>query len=208
MDIETRILEQAQELFFRYGAKSVTMDDIARQLGMSKKTIYQYFSNKADIIYEVTCNFLRCEQMDTEKVLEASQNAIHELMLVMQASGQTFRMVSPNLLYEIEKYYPKAWEVFEAHKRTFIIEKIKENLLRGIEEGLYRPDLEVEIVARMRMMQIETSLRGNLFPRHQFDPLQVQLQMFQVYLYGIATAKGREHIQAFNFSTLSNISSE
>lgn len=197
MDIKGRVLAQAQALFMKYGIRSVTMDDFARALGISKKTIYQYFNNKADIVFEVVKAHIEEEEEQQEHIISQATNAIQELTLLVPYIIQSFEETPSHLIHEVQKYYPLAWQLFEKHKSGFILEKVRENLIRGIKEGFYRSRINVELVARMRIAQIDASLSQDLFPSDQFDSVEVQIQMFNLYMYGIVSDKGRKLLNTY-----------
>lgn len=183
----------------KYGARSVTLDDIAGDLGISKKTIYQYFENKEDIICEVARNYMREEEAAGDRIAELSENALDELARFIQYTIQSLKTISPQLIFETQKYYPQAWQVFHDHKNDYILSKVRANLERGIREGLYRKDIHVEIVARMRVAQIEMSLDPTVFPPDQFDFVEIQLQMIELYMFGVMTKKGRSYLSEHKY---------
>ena len=194
METKERILTHAYQLFMKYGVRSVTLDDIARDLGMSKKTIYQYFENKEDIVCESVRGHMCMEIEAGNRIAEVSENALDELARFIHYAIQSLKTVSPQLIYETQKYYPRAWQVFHDHKNNYLLGKVRENLQRGIREGLYRDDIHVEIVARMRVAQIGMSLDPEIFPIDQFDVVEVQLQMIELYMFGVITKKGRNYL--------------
>jgi TetR/AcrR family transcriptional regulator, cholesterol catabolism regulator len=199
METRERILTHANQLFMKYGARSVTLDDVARDLGISKKTIYQYFENKEDIVCEVTRNHMRAEEEAGNRIAGISENALDELARFIQHTIQSLKTISPQLIFETQKYYPQAWQIFHDHKNDYILSKVRENLERGIREGLYRADIHVEIVARMRVAQIEMSLDPALFPPDQFDFVEIQLQMIELYMFGVMTKKGRAYLSEHRY---------
>ena len=190
MDLSQRILTHAHAAFMKYGVRSITMDEVARDLGISKKTIYQYYENKAALVYAVAQGYFQSEEKIASEISAAARDAIDEIVRVARWSFQTFRSMSPNLVMEIRKYYPRSWEAFDCFRSGFIHNKVRENLQRGIQEGLYRAELNVEIVAQVRVNQIEFSLKPEAFPPDRFDPVEVQHQLFELYLLGIMTPRG------------------
>ncbi|RMG30814.1 MAG: TetR/AcrR family transcriptional regulator [Bacteroidetes bacterium] len=197
MDIKERILAQASELFMRYGIRSVSMDEIAKALGISKKTIYQYFHNKAAIVYEVTLAHFEAEEQMQLELSKQAENALEELTLLIPYLIRSFKEIPTQLIFELQKYYPKAWQLFERHKQAFILVKVRENLERGIREGLYRANIPVELMARIRLAHIDAGLSQELFPPQEFDHGEVQLQMFELYMYGIVSDKGRALLNTY-----------
>lgn len=196
MEGPERILSFATDQFLRYGVRNVTMDDIAQQLGMSKKTIYQHFANKEELIMAVAQSFLHEEQARSEELVLSSANAIDELITFMNWSVQSLRRVSPAIIVEVRRFYPQAWNLFEEFTKGFMLTKVIENLRRGTQEGLYRQDLDIEVVARLRIMQIYGTLQQEFFPAETFDPARVQIAVFELYLRGLVSDEGREVLTA------------
>lgn len=189
-----------------YGVKNVSMDDIAGELGISKKTIYLYFLRKADMVLEVTKAHFETEKRIANLLLQSSENAVHELVLSLRQFHQTFQDISPRLIYEIQKYYPRAWQQFDDFKSNFILPVVRNNLLKGIEEGYYRPEIKVEIVALMRVTQMEIGFNQTYFPYQQFNQRDVQIEMFRMYLYGIVTDKGRILLETYLQQQIADVS--
>lgn len=168
------------------------MDDIARELGMSKKTIYQFYQNKAEIVYEVAKAHFRAEKAQSEAISKAAENAIDEEFRILMWSLQVFQTMAPNLISEVRKYYPQSWQIFEQFQHEHIMCKVRENLDRGIEEGLYRPEIDREVVAHLRLAQVEWFLGLHRPGVDQVAPIRIQIQLFDLYLHGICTKHGRE----------------
>lgn len=194
MNTKDRILVHADQLFMKYGVRSVTLDDIAKNLGISKKTIYQYFENKEGIICDVAHAHMCREIVEGDRIIEEAENAVDELARFIHYSIQSLKAISPQLIYETQKYYPQAWKILDEHRSDYILGKVRENLERGIREGMYRDDIHVEIVSRMRVAQIGMSIDTSVFPIDEFDLVEVQLQMIELYLFGVMTKKGRKYL--------------
>lgn len=196
-DNRCRILKSSEELFMRYGFKSVTMDEIARHLGVSKKTIYQYFEDKDEIVHECISQHFEDEKCMYGEVLAKAENPVHEFVMEIEHLAITFSSVHPSVLFELRKYHPKAWDVFVQHKEQWIIRSIVENLQKGIEQKLYRPDIEPEILARLRVEQIYIAFDPQVFPTGRFDIRLIHLQFLVHFLHGILTDKGREFFNRY-----------
>ncbi|MDP5170707.1 MAG: TetR/AcrR family transcriptional regulator [Bacteroidia bacterium] len=192
MEGQERILSYATEQFLKLGVRNVTMDDLAQQLGISKKTIYQVYQTKADLVDAVAEAYFKNEETQSDLITQNANNAIDELSKIVIWTISTFRRVSPNLIHEIQKFYPDAWRRFESFSNNFILSKMKQNLAQGIAEGLYRSNLDVEIMARLRVMQIGGSLQSQYFPSEQFDQAKIQYEIFEFFLRGIVSDAGRE----------------
>ena len=198
-DKETRdrILAAAEELFMRYGFKSITMDEIARHLGVSKKTIYQHFEDKDAIVCECIASHMDCEKCTAAEVLSKASNPVEEFLIEAQHLKMTFNMVHPTIIFELRKYHPKAWAIFQEHKEQWMIRSIVENLKKGMETGYYRPDIEPEILARLRMEQMALGFDPTVFPNGRFELKAIQLQFIEHFIHGILTDKGRDFLNSY-----------
>ena len=201
MDSKARILAFASELFLKYGVRSVTMDDLAQQMAISKKTIYLSFRNKKELVKAVADQYFKKEMDISEDIIKQSSDAIDELVRIVTWSVNVIQTLAPNLLFEIKKYYPESWEVFNQFQQGYIFEKVRNNLMRGIQEGLYREQLRIDIITGLRLLQIEGTLLQQHFPRNQFDPIEVQLVVFEHYMLGLVTDKGRELLRQYLSTT-------
>jgi TetR/AcrR family transcriptional regulator, cholesterol catabolism regulator len=191
LDIKTRILKESEALFKRAGVRSITMDDIANQLGISKKTLYQHFENKAAIVHEYGKRHFAEEMAQNERYNIEAKDPIHAVVLVLEASAKTFRDMPSHLMFDIQKYYPETWQLFEAFKNDYALRAIRDNLIAGQQAGLYRQDFDVELMAHMRLSQIDAAFNPQFFPPDKFDIGQVQIAQFLHYLHGIVSLKGK-----------------
>lgn len=190
--VKKTIVEGAQELFWTYGLRSVTMDDIASKLAMSKKTLYQYIQDKAELVYLCAEYQLENEHCNMEEASEKAEHAIDEVLKIMEYNRQFFLNFHPSLILDLQRSYPKAWKMFLRHKEEKIIKGIKANMERGKDEGLYRMDINAEVVARMRMAQVESIFNPQIFSPKIYNIGDVQFQMFKHFLYGLVTIKGHQ----------------
>lgn len=188
--VRERILDKAQELFFRYGVKSVTMDDIARELGISKKTIYQHFEDKNAMVFAGVEHHFECDRTLAEQMQIEAPDPIAEVVMASEMMRQTMLGMNPTTIFDIKKYYPQAWDLFSKYKKEFILNLVKKNLRKGVEMGLYRHSINVEVLARLRLEQIEMGLDPHIFPLGQFNPLETQLELLDHFLRGIVTLEG------------------
>ena len=197
MDSKDHILKSAEELFFRYGVKSVTMDDIASHLGMSKKTIYQFFKDKDELLSDFAKSFVGRNVGAFEQACGSAENAVDEIFCVMKHLRSMIQQMNPKLFFELQKYYPKAWQQFRDFREKHVAEMIQKNLGKGITEGLYRSEINIIILAKLRLEEIEMAINPNIFPMDKFDITQVQLTLFEHFLYGICTLKGHKLINKY-----------
>ena len=195
LDIKQKILKAAESLFMKYGVRSISMDDISRHLSVSKKTLYQHFADKEDIVY-MTCQ-AHIESIASRffDISRYSKNALEELSKYSSCMKQNTADTNPSLLFDLQKYHPKAWGVWLNHKNKFIRESMIRNLKQGIREGYYRPELNVDIVAAMRIEMVQLPFDENAFPPSQFQLAEVQMEIFDHFVHGIVTDKGRKLYQ-------------
>jgi len=190
MEVQERIKQKADELFRRYGIRSVTMDDIAAQLGMSKKTIYQYYADKDQLVDAVALEEIKFSQDSCLTNADAADNAIEEIFMVMEFVEVMFRNMNPSMLYDLEKYHPGGYRKFLEHKNKFIYEMVKKNIERGIAEELYRAEIDVEILTRYRLESMMMAFNPGLFPSAKFNLVKLQHELLEHFLYGVSTLKG------------------
>ena len=189
LPLKDKILTEAQRLFMRYGVRTITMDDMARRLAISKKTLYQYFTDKEDMVCQVVSLHLEQEMAECDRVLNLSMNPLEEMMMVLDMMRRHVDVTNPSLLMDIQRYYPKAWTVFLHHKEGRIIGDVKNNLQRGMEQGLYRPDLDPETMARLHIELIQLGFDDRAFPNNK-DVMTTQDQLLHHFIRGILSEKG------------------
>ncbi len=194
MEPKERILKGAEELFFRYGIKSVTMDDIAKHLGISKKTIYLSFEDKDQVVHTLMQHKLREDEENLALVSRKSENIIEEIFLHMKHMGTMIGQVNPNAFYDLQKYHQKSWSLFTSFKENCIQRMVEEALVKGIKDGIVRKDVDPKILAKLRMEEVEMGFNPLLFPPEKFKILDVQLSLIDHFLHGICTLKGHKLI--------------
>lgn len=192
LEIRESILEASYMLFHRYGIRSVSMDDIARELTISKKTIYQYFKDKDDLVSTVTARHMDMERQEMAEIESSSVDAIDELAKISVCLRKNLKDLNPSLLFDLKKYHRKAWDVWTTFKNEFIKNNIVENLNKGIREGFYRREIDVEVLAIFRVEQVQMTFDDNIYRKDKFDLTELQVQLFDHFVYGILTDKGRK----------------
>src|SRR5689334_11898449 len=148
MEPKQRILIKAEELFMQYGIRSVSMDDIANNLGMSKKTLYQYFADKDELVDAVVDGHINMIQTDCLGCRKDAHDAIHEIFIMMERIMEEFSNMNPMLLYDMEKFHFKAYQRFRDHKDKFLLQIIRDNIEWGIKDELYRTDVSVDVMSK------------------------------------------------------------
>lgn len=187
-----QILIQGEKLFLRRGIRSVTMDDIAQTLGMSKKTLYQYVENKADLISKIVLNHVEEETACISKISAESQNAIREMMEITRYSVQQLRDISPLVIFELQKYYRESWEKMEALHKEYIYKVIFDNIEKGKKEGFYREEINSDIVSKLYVGKTYLLVDENVFPLKDFDREKLLMEFFLYHINGLLTEKGRK----------------
>lgn len=185
-----RIIQGGEDLFLTAGIKSVTMDDIAKHLGMSKKTIYQFFKDKNELVIALVKKKLKEDEDTMEAIIAKSGNVMEEMINMMKCSEDIFSRINPIVIHDMQKYHPDAWAEFQNFKADVIVRTLEELLTKGKKQGYIRPDIDVKIIARMRVSQVELGFNTSVFPLAEFSPWKVQVQFLEHFNYGICTLKG------------------
>lgn len=206
MEIKDRILAKAEELFMQYGIRSVSMDDIANGLGMSKKTLYQYFADKDELVEGVVDGHINIVEGDCINCRNEAKDAIHEIFLTMQHIMDEFSNMNPMLLYDLEKFHFKAYKRFKEYKDKFLLQMIRNNIEWGMKEELYRPDLNVDVLSKYRIESIMIPFNVAVFPPGKYNLAKTSEIMIENFTYGLATIKGHKMIQKYNEQRNKNLS--
>lgn len=197
MEMRDRIQQKAEELFTRYGIRSVTMDEIAGQLGISKKTIYQSFEDKDELVAAVFEGHMEKSRVDCVRYCDEASDAIHETFLGLEMMEEVLSAMNPAILYDLEKYHPKVYQQFIEYKNSFLYTCMVENLERGMKEALYRPDIHVDIIARYRIANIMIAFNLDVFPKNKYHIMEIEEVIVLHFLNGITTAKGLKLTQQY-----------
>lgn len=182
-------------LFMQYGIKSLTMDDIARHLGMSKKTLYQSFSDKSDLVLQGIQAHIDTEQLALEEIHAKSENAIEEMFLISQHVSVHLQRLHPSILFDLEKYYPTAFSKFSEYKMKVIMTSITRNIKDGVAQGLYRENINVPIISGLYIGRMDVCFDQQLFPSSQYNAKDVYFEAIRYHIRGIASEKGIEYLK-------------
>jgi len=197
MEAKERILVKTHELFNRHGIRSVSMDDIAAQLGMSKKTLYQYYTDKDELVNAVFDVILATNKSQCLECNKKGENAIHEVFLSFDVVEEMLKTMNPSLLFDMQKYHPSAFKKFDEFRNGFLYKMIKSNLDRGVNEELYREDIDTDVLSRYRLHSVVLSFNPDVFPSNKNSLVHIEQQLMDVFLYGIASVKGQKLIQKY-----------
>jgi len=188
--MEEKRLQEIGKMFMTYGVRSVSMDDIARHLGISKKTLYLHFKDKNELVEMITASVIEERHSEYQQATKEAGNAIEELFLMSKCLRTHVEELNPSLIFDLKKFYTNAWNMFMDFEHITVYKDIITNLERGMKEGFFRPDMDIKILAKLRVEEIHMSFDPHTFPKDEFDITAVHVQMFDHYIYGLLTSKG------------------
>jgi AcrR family transcriptional regulator len=197
MHIKERIQQKAAELFKRYGIRSVTMDEIAGQLGISKKTIYQFYSDKETLVKDIFKDMTDQNKQKCTYFKDIAENAIHEQYLSSDSAQEIFNNMNTSVLFDLNRFHPNVFAEFEKFKKQFLFNSIRENIVRGIKEGLFRKDIDVNIITWLRLEMISGVFHNEEVINGKTKPNQFESEMKDFFLHGICTEKGLSYISKY-----------
>jgi len=192
---EIAFLQQALSVFMKYGIKSVTMDDMARHLGMSKKTIYNFVKDKNELVHKVLMFQHAGEQKHIEGICALDLNAIDEMFEIGHFVSGMLNEIHPSIHYDLEKYHTEAFHAMLEMHQSSIYSCIELNLKNGIHEGLYREDLNIDVIAKLYTKRIDNVFDAELFPPEEISFKEVYAVMFRYHILGVASPKGAEYLK-------------
>jgi len=195
-EVKSRIISGAESLFLAYGVKSITMDEVAKKLGVSKKTIYQHVADKDELVMLAVKASMENQESQVDLIHATAKDPIDEVLKLSDYIRSLFVHMNPFLLMEIQRYYPKAFECYLSFKEACIINSLSENLKWGISMGFYRPQINIDILSRLRMEEVEWGFNPRVFKDSKHFP-DVQIQLIEHFLYGICTLKGHKLINKY-----------
>jgi AcrR family transcriptional regulator len=189
----TEICDRVQLLFQEYGIRSITMDDIANKLGCSKKTLYVFFENRKELVLKVISNDMNKHELDINNVIAKKLHPIEEILSLNVIAINKLKTCHPSFQYDLKKYYPKSWEIFDRNNKQLTYKTCIKNLKKGIKNGCYRKDINPEIMSKMFSEKIELVFNGLLFKANDVSFSEVFNEMINHYILGIVNENGREY---------------
>jgi AcrR family transcriptional regulator len=184
------ILLKVRELYMKYGIKSITMDDVARELAISKKTLYQYVVDKDDLVGKFIDNEIAIRREEICKCFRIGYNAIEELFEISSFMNKLMRNQNSATDYDLKKYYPAHYHKTLTARREGIYNYILANLKKGIKEGLYRKEMDKEVIAKLYLWRTENIHFDELFTVEEFTSVKLFFELLNYHVRGIATEKG------------------
>jgi AcrR family transcriptional regulator len=189
------ILGKVRALYRKYGIRSVTMDDVAHELGISKKTLYQYVHDKDDLVNQVIDMEIRERKSRMETSCADICNAIEQLFEIGRCISFMLKDYSPVSEYDLRKYYPDLYIKVRDLRRSHIMHFIQSNLIKGKEEGIYREDLNVDIISRLSVANIDSMIDSEVISITEFIEPRFYHEYFVYHIRGISNGKGIEILE-------------
>ncbi len=171
------------------------MDDIARELGISKKTLYQFVKDKNDLVNKAMDFQIGVDKQKMADIKGKKLDAVSELLEIADFVSQTLKSIGTSAIFDIQKYYPEVWRTHFEYRRSFVSEAIAENIAKGIKEGHYRKNMPADVIAKFFVVKLENLFDDRIFPPDQYVLADVYLEYIRYHLMGIASPKGADYIQ-------------
>lgn len=190
--MKEKILKKATDMFLNLGFKSVTMDDLAHEMAISKKTIYSHFKNKTQLVQEITLDMFCAISDGIDIICSLEKNPIEELYDIKKFILLHLKDEKSSPQYQLQKYYPKIFSSLKQKHFAVMQDCVVINIKRGIELGIYRDNLNIEFVSRIYFSGITTIKDQQLFPLELFPVHTLMDEYLEYHLRGIVTPKGRK----------------
>ena len=194
-EAKLKLLQGAEALFMRYGFKSITMDDISREMGISKKTLYQYFTDKHDLVNQAVENHLGTEQQYCLDLVKNEKDPIAFLLAISNNFGDEAKHINTAVLFDLRKYFKEAWDKIDAYSKEFIYGQILQNLIDGKAKGLYRSDINERVIALYYVNMVHFMVNPENYQKEVRDFHIVHQALVMYHLRGILTDKGLKQLE-------------
>jgi hypothetical protein len=190
--MKEKVLEKATEMFLTFGFKSVTMDDLANEMGISKKTIYAHFENKTKLVEESTTYLFDSISSGIDSICALNKNPIEELLVIKKFVMQHLKDEKSSPQYQLQKYYPKIYMNIRNCQFEMMQDCVVNNIKKGVEMGIYRENLNIDFVSRIYFSGVTSIKDFKLFPSDRFPIDKLQDDYLEYHLRGIITPEGRK----------------
>lgn len=191
---ERQIIQGAAHVFMKYGVKSVNMDDVARNLGVSKKTLYKYVTDKNDLLRKSLACHHEHEQSSIDEIFSKGQNAIDEMFEMSKFITGMLSKLHPSIHFDLEKYHPEVWNEMKDKRNSSVYNCVFQNLEKGKAEGLYRENLNSEVITEIYISKMDVLFDGEIFPPEKISFSEVYKEFFRYHIRGVASKTGREYL--------------
>jgi len=198
MEIKDKIVLSSGKLFFKYGIRNITMDAIAEDLGISKRTIYENFKDKDELLkYCLEANTLEQNKV-VDEILNNSENLIEALIKIIKYNVNTLKLINPVFYFDVQKYYSELFELKIKKNSKRNLTRISDILNRGIQEKIFRSEINVEIVALLILEQFKMMGNQEIFPENKFSKVEIFENISVNFIRGIATENGLRLLEKYN----------
>lgn len=195
MDEKNIIINKVKDMFLKYGIKSVTMDDISRELGVSKKTLYQHIKDKEDLVRQIVLNELQQLEKEIFQFTNININAIELALKISQYLNKSLSQINAAVKYDLRKYYPIIFDEFSKMRRDFMYKSIIQNIKKGQREKLFRADINADIIARIHVLRLESGSQEYFMEKKDYSSKELFREIFLYHLRGICSPKGHEFLE-------------
>lgn len=197
VEAQERILQSSEAIFMRMGIRSVSMDDISTQLGMSKKTLYNYFEDKDQLVTTVVSRHFKQKCLELEACSNQAHNAVHEFFLILDRIIIDFTSMNPIVIHDMQKFHPLAFAEFTRYKQEVVLACVRQNIERGKVEGHYRSDLDADIISKYRLESIMIPFNLLVFPPEHYTLVSTAKLISENFIYGLVTSQGRALVEQY-----------
>jgi TetR/AcrR family transcriptional regulator, cholesterol catabolism regulator len=195
-EIKDKILTGSETLFMRYGFKSITMDDVARELGVSKKTLYQFFADKNDLVNQCVEHYLQNMNRICDFITQTKdRDAITVMLDIAESVNTMIRQVNPSSMFDLKKYFKHSWDKLESDRKGFIRKSLEENFDFGVKKGLYRKDLDRDTIADIYIYLVGMLTDPDHYTGTNMNITNMYLEIMKYHLRSICTPKGHEILE-------------
>jgi len=189
------IISESIQLFLKFGVKSLTMEDIARKLGISKKTLYAHVKDKEDLLLQAVILFGKFEDKQLNEICSRGLNAIDESLEIKKWVLDMIQNIHPSVAYDIEKFHPAVSKRMKTSRHENVYRSIFQNIVKGQKEGLYRSDINADILAKLYIGRMESIFDQELFSSTTYNVSDVYMEWFIYHIHGMATSKGLQLLE-------------
>ena len=189
---QKNILLRVRELYMKFGIKGITMDDVASEIGISKKTLYQFVTDKDELVGKIIDHEIIRRQQEICNCFKVGYNAIEELFELSLFMNKLMREENPATEHDLRKYYPHHYQKIVKVRREGIFNYILLNLKKGKKEGLYRSEIDEEVIAKLYLSRSEILNANDLFTVEELTSAKITEELLIYHVRGIATEKGIE----------------
>lgn len=195
--VRARIAEAALRLFLRYGIRGITMDTIAQKLHISKRTIYEHYDDKEELVSVCVGRFLDASRRERQQVHESASNVIEGLVRAMNLSLKQVQQINPAFMLDIERYYPAVSAQIQQFRGEKLYQDVVAMIEEGIQEGFFLEEIDIDIVVKLFLAQIDVLTDPDVFPPEQYERADLIRHVIINFIRGIATERGRKYIQTY-----------